>query len=363
MRPIHFETKGLHARAGGFQLCDISVSLDIGQYLIILGPTGCGKTMLLETLAGLRQPTKGGIYLRGKDITSLPPESRQFGFAYQDSLLYPFLNVEENILFGAAAQKKQNEPYILKRLERLSEAMGISHLLNRYPRFLSGGEKQRVSLARAVLTSPPLLLLDEPLSSLDPLTRCSMQELLKEIHKTEELGIVHVTHDFNEALQLGTHLLVMDDGIVLQQGKCEDVFINPVSLDIAKFLMCENLLHGSIERVKGQAWFKHSQRDFCIGPLDTDRISENTGPEVTLLIWAGNLNLSSYENCDTLTLNNWYSRIEQINLHSTHIEVICTGDSGCNYRIFLSSAEWKRLNLEKGADVRLSVNVNDVQFV
>ena len=170
MKSALLEVSGLNVRCGKFRLQDITFSLHKNDYLIIVGPSGAGKTMLLETLVGLRKSDAGQIVLKNEEISIRPPEKRGFGFAYQDSLLYPFLNVRENILFGARAQKRHKEKATLKRLNRLVDYMGIAHLINRFPVSLSGGEKQR-SLARAILINPPVLLLDEPLSALDPQTR------------------------------------------------------------------------------------------------------------------------------------------------------------------------------------------------
>lgn len=305
MKPLLFEISNLTVQAGGFRLHDISFSVDRGQYLIVLGPTGSGKTLLLETLAGLRKPAAGKIFLNNRDITSWPPEARSCGFAYQDSLLYPFLNVRENILFGARARKRHKEQSILRRLDRIAEAMGIAHLLNRFPGHLSGGEKQRVSLARAILCSPPVLLLDEPLSSLDPQTRRSMQELLQEVHQAEELGIIHVTHDFNEALQLGTRVLVMNNGKILQQGEPLEVFNKPDSPFVADFLLRENAL------------------------IDKP--------------------------------NTWLASVEQVIVHGAHVELACRG-SGC-WQAVLSMAEWQKLAGTKGSPVKLSVDPANLHII
>lgn len=212
------ELQGISYAAGVFRLQEISFRLAAGGYLIVAGPTGSGKTVLLEVIAGLRSPAQGRVLYQGKDITALPPEKRRLGFAYQDSLLYPFLNVRENILFSARVKGVADRTEVRQYLTELSETMGIHHLWKRFPVFLSGGEKQRVSLARALLLRPPLLLLDEPLSSLDPQTKSHLQELLHLIHQREGITVVHVTHDENEARQLGTGMIVLKDGKVSRTG-------------------------------------------------------------------------------------------------------------------------------------------------
>ena len=361
MKPVLFAVQDLHVQEGNFQLRDICFTLEESQYLVILGPTGCGKSMLLETLAGLRYPKGGGIFLRGKEITSLAPEARRFGFAYQDSLLFPFLNVKDNILFAARSHKNRLESSIKKRADELTEAMRITHLLDRYPQFLSGGEKQRVSLARALLSKPPLLLLDEPLSSLDQQIRSSIKELLRTIHNKEELGIIHVTHDFNEALQLGTHLLVMDQGRILQQGKVEDVFFRPSSKYLADFFMGENILQGRIEWRDGQAWFRQADSLAEFGPLKKKKIPDKYPDEVALLIHAGDLSLSKANGYEESKANSWYGLIERVVNFSTHLEVVCSGNG--KYKVVLSNNEWKELNLQNGSRVKISVDVDDLHIL
>jgi molybdate transport system ATP-binding protein len=183
-----------------------------GEYVMITGPTGSGKTMLLEILAGLRKPSGGSVFYQGVNITDWLPEQRVLGFAYQDSLLYPFLTVGDNILFGAKMRGRGHEAALRKRALELAEAMGLTHLLERYPRLLSGGEKQRVSLARALLLQPSWLLLDEPLSSLDAQTKQNLRGLLRQLHQQGQVTVLHVTHDREDVDCLGTRLVELERG-------------------------------------------------------------------------------------------------------------------------------------------------------
>jgi len=351
----------LNFKVDNFSLREITFFLNTDQYLIILGPTGCGKTILLETLAGLRKACGGKIFLRGKNITSFPPESRSFGFAYQDSLLYPFLNVKDNILFGARSKKLHRQAAILKRADKIAEAMGITHLLARYPRFLSGGEKQRVSLARAILMSPPVLLLDEPLSALDPKTRYSMQELLQEIHRTEEMGIIHVTHDFNEALQLGTDMLVMHNGEIIQQGQPHDVFMHPKSLFAARFLLGENIIQGNIASKNGNLWFKHKNSNLALGPLQNKLDKENITNECSLMIRASKLCIEKNDGAPVNNTNTWTARVQNVNFHGTHVTIVCHGNG--IWQAAMSIAEWERINTGRDETVKLSVNPDDFHLI
>ncbi|WHH58733.1 ATP-binding cassette domain-containing protein [Petroclostridium sp. X23] len=361
MKKPYFEVTDLRVRAGRFELQDVSFSLDKGEYLIILGPTGCGKTMLLETLAGLRKPVAGQMLLDNHDITNWTPEVRAFGFAYQDSLLYPFLSVRENILFGARARKRHKEEKILQRMDRLAEAMGISHLLERFPRALSGGEKQRVSLARAILVSPPVLLLDEPLSALDPQTRHAMRELLHEVHQSEGLDMIHVTHDFNEALQLGTKMIVMNKGKIVQQGEPMNVFHQPHSLFVAGFLKSENVIKGRIENISGTRWFKNIENEWIVGPLPEKKITDSNQKEVYLMIHAGQLEVSPNNDSLLKKPNAWNAYVEKVMINSTHVELICNG-RGC-WHAALSRNEWQRLALDIGSKVTLSVDIRNTHLI
>lgn len=356
-----FQVSKLDVKAGKFALQDITFSLNSSDYLIILGPTGCGKTMLLETIAGLRKPTTGKIMLQGDDIIAFPPEKRGIGFAYQDSLLYPFLTVKENILFGAKARKKDKDHSTLKRLNNLAEAMQISHLLKRYPHSLSGGEKQRVSLARAILINPPILLLDEPLSALDPQTRYVIRDLLREIHFREEIGIIHVTHDFNEALQLGTHLLVMDKGKILQQGSPLEVFNQPNSLFVANFLQYENIIPGKITQQNGSLSFANQERDWIISPLPKKKHMDYNNKKINLALHAWQIKIAKTTDVSSNLPNHWQAIVKKIILHGTHVEITCQGKGLWN--INTSRNEWEKLGLQVGSIVTLSVNTDDVHLI
>jgi len=216
--------QNLQYSAGNFSLGPINLELSPTGYLCVIGPTGSGKTVFLELLAGLRRAKEGRIFFKGQDISSLAAEKRGFGFAYQDSLLYPFLNVEQNILFAARLQGRLKEASVHTRKKLLMERMGLSSLGKRFPQHLSGGEKQRVSLARALLLRPALLLLDEPLSALDSDKRLEMRRLLKEIHATEQCAIIHVSHDLQEVKELADQVYRMEAGS-LQKRSLDKVLL------------------------------------------------------------------------------------------------------------------------------------------
>jgi len=228
-----------------FHLREIELDIAPGEYFVILGPTGGGKTVLLETVAGLHQPQKGRIILDGEDITGVPPERRGVGFVYQDYMLFPHLSVAANIAFGPRLQSRDRKA-IEARVAEIAQLLGIAHLLHRKPETLSGGEQQRVALGRALVVEPRLLLLDEPLSALDPATREGLQRELARLHRELGTTTVHVTHDFEEAVALGDRIGVVHEGRVVQVGPPEDIFRRPGSEFVARFVGVRNVFRGEV---------------------------------------------------------------------------------------------------------------------
>lgn len=221
---------------GDFKLRNINLHINKGEYFVILGPTGTGKTVLLETIAGLHKPDSGEIYLDNKNIHSSPLQLRNIGFVYQDYLLFPHLSVKDNLLFGLKYKKISKED-TSKLLHHITNLLNIDYLLNRNPKLLSGGEKQRVAFARAIITSPKLLLLDEVTSSLDPNTKKIFQYNLKNIHKILKTTTIHVSHDFNEALYLADRIAVIGDGMIYQIGTPDEIFNHPSCDFVKKFIL------------------------------------------------------------------------------------------------------------------------------
>ncbi len=237
------EIKNISKNLGEFFLRDINFDIKDGEYFMVLGPTGAGKTILLETIAGIYRPDKGRIIMDGKDITCFSPKKRNISMVYQDYMLFPHLNVRQNIAFGLRLKKIPKE-VIKDEIEENSRLLNISHLLHRYPNTLSGGEKQRVAIARAIAVKPYALLLDEPLSALDTQTRDRLRGELKRIHSITKSIIVHVTHNFEEIFSLADRVAVMNKGKVIQVGTPNDIFRKPNCEFIANFVGVENLFKG-----------------------------------------------------------------------------------------------------------------------
>lgn len=228
---------------GEFALSNVSLSIGDGEYFIVLGPTGAGKTILLETIAGIYSPDVGRIILNGRDITDVPARERNIGMVYQDYMLFPHLTVEANIGFGLKS-RRADPAFIRGKVEESAELLNISHLLHRYPGTLSGGEQQRAAIARALVMEPDALLLDEPLSALDVKTRESLRVELARIHKATGTTIVHITHNFEEVFDLADRVAIMRGGDVVQVGTPEEIFRRPNSDFVAGFVGVENLFRG-----------------------------------------------------------------------------------------------------------------------
>lgn len=241
---------GVSKHFPGFQLKKIELEIKPGEYFVILGPTGSGKTALLETIAGMYRPDEGRILFDGDDITDWPPERRRIGFVYQDYDLFPHLSVRENILFGLRAEDFQVQA---RKLAEMCRWLGITHLLDRDPARLSGGEKQRTALARAMIVQPKVLLLDEPFSALDPETKERFLREWPSLHREMNALTIHVTHDFDEAALLADRIAVLHQGRVEQAGSPWEIFHQPSSLFTARFAARLNVFQGVADgRTVGQ---------------------------------------------------------------------------------------------------------------
>lgn len=250
---------------GDFRLDQVSLHVESGEYLVLLGSTGNGKTVLLETIAGLNLPTSGRIVINGEDVTHLAPEKRHLGVVYQDYALFPHLSVFDNIGFGLrfnGATKQQ----IRAAVDEMAGFLEIGHLLKRRPRRLSGGERQRVALARALVMKPYVLLLDEPLSALDRASRTRIQGVLKRIHAELSVTIVHITHNLKEAFSLADRLAVIKDGRLLQEGPPEVLFSSPRDRNVAELMGIENMIAAEVAK---------NTLMTPLGEFAMDRLSEN----------------------------------------------------------------------------------------
>ena len=274
--------EGLLARAGTFELCDVSFTIPSGKYGVVIGAAGSGKTTLLETIAGVRPRRGGSISLpvgsngTVRNVDGIPPEDRGIGFVYQHGYLFPHLSVEENVAYGA----RDTESAI-----QAASRVGADALYARDIRGLSGGERQLVAIARALAKRPGVLLLDEPFSALDPRRRALVRREVRALHREWGMTTLQVTHDFTEAGLLGDVAVLLDKGHVLQAGPPEQIFRRPASPYIAELLGAENVFAGVVQMVsesqlsdgetKDDLVSPHHAIEFRTGPLTIYAIGDN----------------------------------------------------------------------------------------
>lgn len=237
---------------------DIDLEISEGTYYVLLGRSGSGKTQLLELIAGLSNPDSGEIWLDGENITNRKLQSRGIGLVFQDYAIFPNMTVFGNIAYSLKAGKAGKEQ-INERVDAVADDLNISHLLTRSTHNLSGGELQRVALARTLITSPRLLLLDEPMASIDASLKDGIKRLLRRLNK-QGLTIIHVTHDYREALSLSSRVGVIHNGRIIQDGKPEEVFRKPVNKFVARYSGIRNFFRADFRSEDGK-WTAYSENN------------------------------------------------------------------------------------------------------
>lgn len=309
-------------------LSKISISMNVGEILCLVGRSGCGKSTLLRLIGGVDRPDRGVIYLNGEEIVGkdkfVEPDKRQIGFVFQDYALFPHLTVAENIAFGIGSLSKSE---VNRRIGDMLDLVGLQRLANRYVHTLSGGEQQRIALARALAPNPKLVLLDEPFSNLDLGLKRGLRaetiDLLRQVNATAIL----VTHDPQEALSIGDKVVLLKEGEIVQMGTGDELYHRPVSAYAAQFFSDFNILEGEIkdgavicelgqfpnlgrleEGARCKVYIRPSNIDFV-----TD-VSSGVGVPVTLVkrVFMGELEELSYllDNSETVLKMTRFSGIE-----------------------------------------------------
>ena len=244
------EVRNISLRLGEFVLDDVSLRVSEHEYFVLVGPTGAGKSVLLECLAGLLRPDSGQVFLDNVDVTDIPPEARRIGYVPQDYALFPHLDVRGNLEFGLHVGGGRCET-AKERVAEMATLLGIGDLLDRRPTHLSGGEKQRVALGRALAVEPRVLLLDEPLAALDAATRRTIGDELRRIHGETGITCIHISHNFDEMIRLADRVALISMGKIVQVGRPADLLRRPNCRFAAEFVQTENLLDGEAATVNG----------------------------------------------------------------------------------------------------------------
>lgn len=245
------ELKGVAKHFSGHQvLQNINLEVRNGEFLTLLGASGCGKTTLLRLISGFEEPNSGTIYIDGKDVSGLPPHLRHVNTVFQSYALFPHMNVFDNVAFGLRC-KKLSQDEIQQRVAEALSMVKLDAYGHRRPNQLSGGQQQRVAIARAVVNKPLVLLLDEPLSSLDYRLRKAMQIELKQLQSDLDITFVFVTHDQEEALSMSDRVVVMHEGYIQQIGTPRAVYEEPCNMHVAKFIGEANIFDAKILSAEG----------------------------------------------------------------------------------------------------------------
>ena len=226
-------------------LDDVSFQLERGKFYTLLGPSGCGKTTIIRLIAGFIEPTKGHIFMDGQEISRISPSRRKVNTIFQDYALFPHLNVFDNVAFGPVV-KRMKKPDIEGAVRGALRFVNLAGMENRVISGLSGGQQQRVAIARAIVNEPEVLLLDEPLSALDPKLRTDMQYELRELQRRLGITFVFVTHDQEEALALSDEIFVLHNGRIQQSGTPTDIYDEPVNRFVADFIGESNIVAGTM---------------------------------------------------------------------------------------------------------------------
>ena len=258
-------------------LDDICLTVARGEFVTLLGSSGCGKTTTLRIIAGLEQTDSGSVWINGQDVTKLPPDKRDVNTVFQNYALFPHMNVAENIGYGLKLRKVPRGE-IKKKVAQMLELVQLEGYEKRKPSELSGGQKQRVAIARALVNNPKVLLLDEPLGALDLQLRRAMQIELKHLQKKLGITFIYITHDQEEAINMSDRIAVMKDGRIEQIGTPDEIYNHPKTSYVATFVGNANILHGVAESIQGENAIVKIGNDRVIVKLETSQQNtEDTG--------------------------------------------------------------------------------------
>ena len=342
------EIKNLNKSFGRFRIKNINLEVGESDYFVLLGPSGAGKSVLLEIIAGLIPPDNGSLSLFGEDITTKSIDKRKTGLIFQNPAIFPHMNVKENIMYAIKGKPRH---FKIDMAYAFANQTGISHLFESGTATLSGGELQRVALARILASEPKILLLDEPLSAIDSSLKAELMGLLRNLNQNG-LPILHVTHDYEETIALATNMAVIEDGVIIQKGTPEIIFDRPTSSFAAAFSGEHNFFRASIQNQ-------------IIVPVDHENIAL-TAPDNTengiihILIRNKNIVLSN-EPPELSTMNNFKGIIQAINPLRDGFEVKI--DCGIHLHSKITRSSVERMNLHPGKEVFACFKASSIEII
>lgn len=275
-------------------LKSMDLSVMDGEFVTLLGPSGCGKTTTLRIIGGFEKPDAGDIYFAGKRINDIPPDKRNINTVFQKYALFPHLNVADNIAFGLKIRKIPAKE-ISRRVSGMLELVNLQGFEKRPISSLSGGQQQRVAIARAIVNEPKVLLLDEPLGALDLKLRKEMQVELKKLHERLDMTFIYVTHDQEEALTMSDTVVVMNQGMILQQGRPIDIYNEPVNAFVADFIGESNIVPGIMRRDRYIEFLGTAYDCVDVGFAKDEAVDVVIRPEDIVLLEEGETSIQPHE--------------------------------------------------------------------
>ena len=336
-----------------FTLGGIDLEVATGEYFVLLGPTGAGKSVLLETIAGLNRSSRGQVYIDSRDVTHEPLHKRRIGMAFQRPCLFPHLKVYDNIAYALRVSSLKTRQ-IAQRVAEVAKELHVEKLLSQSPETLSGGEQQRVALARTLVSEPRCLLLDEPISAIDAAGRDVMRRLLKSVQREHRLTVLHVTHDFEDALALADRMGVMNQGYLVEVGTCDELFSRPKTHFVADFLRGGNLFHGRIKPDEEVSVFVTEHNEFILPPQERNGEAYLFLPPQEIVL--------SREPFDSSARNSVTGKIMHIQFlpgGTARIEV----DAGDRFRVTVLKRTVAQMGLQEEEDVYLTFKSSAVHVI
>ena len=343
----------LSKRLGRFSIRNISFDVAEGEYFILLGASGVGKTILLDTITGILPPDSGRIILNDREITNERIQDRPIGMVFQDQALFPHMSVRRNIEYGLRSEALGRGRRAVQA-HTVARDLGITMLLDRMPGTLSGGEAQRVALARALVKDPDCLLLDEPLTSLDVPARSGMRSLLRSLNRSG-MTMMHVTHDYEEAISLATRIGVMEKGTITQVGEPREIFQHPASEFVARFVGIRNFFAGELVREEDS-----NETVFESDGLRLAVVTEEPEGEGSVVIRSEDVTLST-ERQESSARNLFEGTVADIFPARLGVEVIV--DIGVELAALLTVESVEKLGIECGSKVYASVKASAVRYI
>ncbi len=338
----------IHKSFKEFHLKDISFELNKGEILSIIGPSGSGKSTIIKIILGIIKPDKGRIIFNNEDIIKLPPEMRNFGYIPQSIGLFAHLTVKENIEFPLKMRKiKKGERE--KTIDKIIKDFDINRFSERYPKNLSGGEMQKVALARAFVFNPFIVLMDEPMNSIDYQKREKYINFIKDISKKYDISIIYVTHNFEEAIEISDKIIALKEGKIIKKGDVDEFIKNPEDSWIASFLRHKNIISGYLEN----RLFKVKDSSLL---LKTSLVGEG---ECFIMI-RGDEIIVSKEKIESSALNCFKGKIVDF-IHNPYNKELVVDVKGIVFKVLITDESFKKLSLHKGSYIYLSFKANSVK--